>query len=386
MKLFRDLYPSILFVIGFALTLFISASEMVLMNSWLEEKTSLQESTYVYERKLAIVTEYSQEEADLVTDRNSYEAYEKKYYDMAGQLLAHLKTKSGNVCVNSICASIGAGMVSEQVGIVVSYNEPLARKLQSGKYPESLKKEKAIAFVGDDFQGYIEKNGKEAFLRVGLDTFPVYGIYENYSAIEEDNGAYLFYDGLGDTLQNAIKQNISGDLKGGRILITFGSNSEPVEQEVKNFIKYCEEQGMTVQEGALNINQTEKEFYRKAKAGIDILTFVLSLVNCMCLSTLWVKRKRNELVICTAFGMSFGKLMVRILKEVLLLISIAFLIAMAAFAVNQHILGARVVFGGSLAWNFCFSAGVMFIVILTAMVPSFLYCMKIKPAAGLREL
>ncbi|MDD6071568.1 MAG: hypothetical protein PUC12_12280 [Clostridiales bacterium] len=391
MKLFRDFYPSLLLVIGFSLTLCISLSEMVLMDAWVEENTVYKESVYKNQSKLIVYKEYDQAEIDAVMGadkQDEQKALGKKYAIMAERLLEHLMGYNGNVVLENIWLPLGDGGVMEPVNIVFSYHEPLSRELKSGACPEELHRNEPVALVGDSFSGYSQKTGSQSYIWVAQEHMKVMGEFKNYHTMSEDTGVYLFWDCLGGTSKKEILKKVKHDVENGEELrFVFGSNKASVVKDVGQFYSYCMEEGFVVQDAAEPAEPAlDTGSFMKTRTVMNLLTLAVSLVNCVYISMLWIKRRMRELMVCKAFGMETVSIWARVLKDAVKLILLSLLLSMVGMGIYFKLTNQWSLLIGRIDLNLIFLICALVISILAAMIPAFLILLKMEPAKGLRQL
>lgn len=391
-KLFRDFYPSLLFVIGFSLTFCTAISEMLLMDAWFREQTVVGKSAYQYEITWNIEKSREQLEAEaeaIYGIPGGVEQEQEQYEAMAEELIQRMKEGNANAMIRNLYLPIGDGLTPEPVNVVFSYHEPLNRTLTYGSYPDSLESVSRGVYVGSFASYHVREKDGDRQIRFGGELTKVEGEYESTEG--KDASVYVFYDCLGESGKRMVLQRVGWNLSEGfPLYVSFGSDLASVEEQSGQFCQECQKMGLPVEadsgDAGMEVTEGLLKFLKKAKSVIHQITLAVSLVNCFLITMLWITRRKQELLVCKAFGMGSAMLLGRVMKDVagLLLVSFGFsAVFMAGFALVS---GQAVTVSGENAAGILVIVAALLGALTAAMLPAAVVVWSLNPARGLKEL
>ena len=114
------------------------------------------------------------------------------------------------------------------------------------------------------------------------------------------------------------------------------------------------------------------------------ITFGFSLLNCVVISDIWIKRRYKEFVIKRTFGFDMWDIIVNLLKDLLLYCSMATMIAFVAQILYSYVTGKNSIRIEYMVDNMISIAGCMVIIILITVAIPIIRIRRITPATQIR--
>ena len=304
-----------------------------------------------------------------------------------------LKLQKGNVILTNIYIRAGDADVYLPSEIVLKQNEPLVEELQTGRYPtgSELMHHRNCVVIGSGVLQYVKKLGKEKVLSVDDKNYEVLGILKDTTGSGMDDRIILFYDCLYEQTKNEIDDGLR---VGGRTYFTvlYGSNQGTLTEtkRLENWLYQITSQAYftKTENSKLEESYTYKDVREMQRYNTYILYVLFGFCMCSCfiVSSIWVKRRKKELVIRKAFGSGFWKIFGVLLKDVGVMIGISVLFDIVLLIVQTIITGKDWIRQAYMKDNIIYIAISVVVVLIVTMVRPIYQVVRISPAEGTRVL
>ncbi|MDE6231874.1 MAG: hypothetical protein K2M60_00800 [Lachnospiraceae bacterium] len=308
-KFFRERYSTLLLIVGLTLSFFVAVNTLSSLNKLEKEQNNKNRHSYDIEYDMLFGT----------TDEGDEEGYE--YADKLESLIDTLQCKSGNLFLYGYFNFVGDGFGNPVTYVALSINEKFCEKFIWGGLPdkESIENKENTVIVSENLKEYVYDLGSEKYIDIESSPVKVTGMYESYfeENSTKDMDICIFYDCLDENMKNSIKEQADFALK-----ISYGSSelSEREFQENFNTFKTCIENGnyeMVKMDNRKKPSAKNNLLYAKLRLNMIFMYVVLgfTLINCMMISDIWVKRRYNEFVIRRTYGYSLCDMVVLLIKD-----------------------------------------------------------------------
>ncbi|MDE6760228.1 MAG: ABC transporter permease [Lachnospiraceae bacterium] len=323
-----------------------------------------------------------------------YTDYEDEIFDQRPELNADkLTIENGNVILTGVYYPVSDANIYASASIVLKFNEPLVEELLEGRYPtdSEQKHHRNCVVIGTELLKHTKKQGKERILSIDGREYDVLGVLEDMTGYEMDNRIILFYDCLAEKTKRSIDQRLSStgtiDFK-----ILYGSNEGELDEILaleswlyqitdKRYFSVIENE-----EEENNYGYEEARMMREYNKYTLYLMFGFCMCACFVVSSVWVKRRRKELVIRKALGSSFFKVISVILKDIGIMVVISMLFDFILLILQMLITGENWLSGMYMIQNIQFIGVSIGIVLVITMIRPLYTVATISPAEGTRAL
>lgn len=248
--------------------------------------------------------------------------------DNAVEQLSNLFLQCGEVTSEVIFYDgweLGVGNASCTVGMMLSDGEP-PHKLRKGTYDANAEG----VYVGEGYEYLIEKkNGEEVIFRGGA-YLPVLGRFRAKGGVS-DEMLYAYFTTLGDEIQSTwLKERMISYASANRyITICVGSNEEEPSEAVAQLeamVQQYSELSLAKVEANGEIPGEEVEenkLYVIIGEVLNAVVLCVAIVSIFQLTCLWMSRRRGEIAVLRAYGMSRGQIFGRVYNEIVSLVAIS---------------------------------------------------------------
>ena len=310
-KFFREKYSTLLLIVGLTLSFFVAVNTLSSLNKLEKEQNNKNRHSYDIEYDMLFGT----------TAEGDEEGYE--YADKLESLIDTLQCQSGNLFLYGYFNFIGDGFDNPITYVALSVNEKFCEKFIWGGLPdkETIENKENTVIVSENLKGYVYDLAGEKYIDIESSPFKVTGMYESYfeENSTKDMDICIFYDCLDEKMKNSIKEKADFALN-----IAYGSSelSEREFQENFNAFKICIENGNYEMVNIDNRKEPSAKnniLYAKLRLNMIFMYVVLgfTLINCIMISDIWVKRRYNEFVIRRTYGYSLCDMVVLLIKDLL---------------------------------------------------------------------
>lgn len=378
-KFFREKYSTILLIIGLTLSFFVAVNTLSSINKLEVEQNKKNVHSYDTAYDMLFAT----------TEEGDEEGYD--YCGKFEQVINTLECNSGNLFLYGYFNFIGDSFNNPVTYIALSLNEDLCEKFIWGGMPdkESIENRENTVIVSENLKDYVYDSDGEKYIDIDGSPYRVTGMYEAYfdESSSKDMDLCVFYNCLDEKLIYSIKQ------RADFIVEIAYCSSELSEKEFKqnlNSFKTCIEKGNYQIEETGNLNKPSSEnniLYLKLKLNKIFMYVVLgfTLLNCMMISDIWIKRRYNEFVIRRTYGYSTGDMVVLLMKDLSKYIGCALISAIllqtfyAVFSDKTHI--ELTCIKTNLTYLLCITA----VILCSNLLMPIVRIRKILPAQSIRK-
>lgn len=333
----RDKLTSFLLIIGLVLTNLLVLYSVDIMDKWLLESVNKKgEGHCIWQKYYSVEGVADIPNTDGGISEEEEKEIDNKVQEISNQLYSALdkvcllELNDVHVALDQILMLIDGKEKTGNMTFVLSSEEKFYRTLQDGQYLM----DENVCYVGDAIFDS-KKVDEKKYIMLNKEKIYVAGIFKNYKAYGDDQ-VCVYYDKLKqetkesvmEAVQYKIKEKLAYDLS-SNVIISVGSNdsekniSETIEKIENIFSDY---NNIEIKEITLNEENQNTEMEELAKIKFIILMLVLTFVlaNIYQISKLWIFRKRKNIGVVKAFGMSNGKIYMLVLKQLLVHIIVSF--------------------------------------------------------------
>lgn len=365
-KLLRDKYSTILLITGFVLSCFVAVNVLTMMNEVKNQQNRKSKSDYKNTKN------FEREMPEEITK------------DKIEKVVQELHTDNGNVFIYGYYSFVGSGLYNPCIYLIVSENEKADRQFIWGRMPneeERRNKENVIA-AGTNMNPYIQEKDGEKYIEIDSTEYKVVGSYESYDNLNQENNMDIctYYECADEKLKHSVADLAVFNVKyGSSVVVGAAYNNEILKIENVldnngiNESTYYEEDDTLA-----NIKQRINQYFM-------YLTFIFTLINCMVISNIWIKRRYNELVIRRTYGYGMADIIKLVLKDLAVYGGISMIIGIILQTVYAAALGKSMLKLNYAGENLLFFAVILGIIIIVSGLIPVLQIRKIVPASDIRH-
>lgn len=298
-----------------------------------------------------------------------------------------LKLTQGNVII-IFSTVVGNGYSSAPVHIVASYNEPLTEELEKGRFPteNEIAHGRKCVVIGEGLLRFAEQKEKGREITIDGVSYEILGVLKDVTGDGTDNRVIVFH--------NCFAEKTMKGLNGENwFIIEYGSNQGELNQvgelqawlyqfaPPEHFVKINQKDA-----DDLNDARTIEEMMRYYNKYVLYVLFAFCMGACFVVSSVWVKRRRKELVIRMAFGSSFRRVVGVLLKDIGIMMGLSLLINIVLFTIQGVITGEQWIDQSYLVHDLLYLILAGLIVIAVTLIQPLRLVATISPAEGTRAL
>ena len=298
-----------------------------------------------------------------------------------------LKITQGNVIL-VVYTLVGNAYYSAPLHLVISYNEPLVEELKEGRYPsesELIHGRKCIV-VGDRLLHFAEQKGESRVLTIDNESYEILGVLKDNTGNGMDDRLFAFANCIADKTVEAINEESFFEIE-------YGSNLGTVEQtnELEEWLYqfrfpeyFSVVDQMELEEGGDAAYVVH--FIQQYNQYVLHVLFAFCMGACMLVSSVWIKRRRKEMVIRKAIGSGYGKIFGLLFRDIGVMVLLSVLIDLILFAIHSIVTGEVWLEQVYLWDNFIYFVVVSLIMIAITLLQPFYEVITISPSEGTRAL
>lgn len=298
----------------------------------------------------------------------------------------HLNLTKGNVLFvfNTV---VGNGYAIAPIHMVAVFNEPLPEELKEGRFPtdNEIAHGRKCVVIGEGLTRLTEKKKEGTVLKIDGVDYDVTGILKDVAGDGTDNRVFVF--------QSCLAATSANDLDGtSSYFVKYGSNEETQLQTeqllvwLHGFIpdsamEKSEEKEMEMMDGMKTTAQLLHQYTEFALYGL----FIFCMIGCLIVSTIWMKRRKKEMMIRKAFGCKMTGIIAVLLKDLGIMLGIALAGSLAFFLLQGIVTGENWFREEYLFRNLCYLLGAVMLMMVCSFIHPIYMAYKISPVEGTRE-
>ncbi|MCM1158778.1 MAG: ABC transporter permease [Bacteroidales bacterium] len=297
-----------------------------------------------------------------------------------------LNITRGNVIV-VFKTVVGTGYSIAPIHMVISYNEPLVEELQEGRFPtdNEISHGRKCVVVGEGLLRLTEKKENSREMVINGVSYTITGVLKDITGDGNDNRVIVFYPCFSEKSMEDLNGEYWFDIE-------YGSNLGEIEQidELQAWLYRfaAPEHFVTVDSeemNKLNDARTLEQMMNRYKLFVLYGLFILCMGGCFIVSSIWIKRRRKEMIIRKAFGSSFWEISCIIFRDLLMIMGGAILMDIVIFSVQSVVTGKAIMRQEYLYHNLLYLIGAGVAVIFVTLIIPLYTVSKISPAEGTRN-
>lgn len=316
-KYLRDISSSSLMLVGYCLLFFIAFNGIYLVNKMAEKQPDTIVGNYTYKEAFRVL----RQNADTEDGNKEFDQEKNVAY-----VLSALDIKQGNSLVN-LNAVVRGAAGNHSVSVMLSWNEPCNRKLQSGQYPDFEKTEdRQAAVIGEYFLDYVEKIDGKKYININGENYFVSGVFKSLTDNGLDDSLVLFYSDFNAEVKKAINSQLYSNYM-EVVLCGDSGNGRFIEEVKSNIAKnpFYKMMNMDLNaQGGINI------VISKIREVVMIMIILFCIINSFAITNLWLIRRRSEIAVRKACGYSYFQIIKLISFDMLKLMGGAAVLAAMA--------------------------------------------------------
>lgn len=385
-RIYRDIPSSILIVIGFSLTIFVTLVAAGFFGRLIMAENKSKNSDYNMYYFNINHSDRIKEGSDGYYYMYTDEMAEKVHFNDIYNILYKNKL---NFCIQSL-VHIGTSQEIQRLAtFIYSYDNSMPFALKKG-YADFDSEELSVV-IGESIEEYTEKINGTEYLYIDGIYFKVTGVTVNNETGEYDSSIYLT-----GNKKNAVtamaEEDFEIDLMLGATyeMTLYGRNESTLEDVKSTEEEYERDYPVEVEISEEKTEYTEKNLVNRLysnmyKIFLPIL-FIFCINGCYNISYLWIKVRKYDIAIRYTYGYSRFQIYCHILKEMSFLLVNAMIFTLILKLLYVLIFDDI----SSIADNIVYQSGIVicsiFIVLLVTSVGAYRYSKKIIPAEVLKEL
>lgn len=367
-KILRDKYSTCLLIVGFILSCFVAINVLSVMN-----KIKLEQNKYRDEEYKNFNT-FMLENLDDISE------------NQIDKVLNELRTDKGNVYIYGYYSFSGTGLYNPCIYLNLSENEETNQNIVWGRMPDKREADnnEHVVAVGTSMRPYIEETDGEKYITIDSVYYKVVGIYQTYKNLSQEDNMDIctYYECIDEKLKyNIVNFSVFNVKYGSSKLdeVSFQNQIKRIKEVLKDngFVNFIDEKDETVDRMVAAKQQINQYFM--------YVTFIFTLINCMVISNIWIKRRHNELVIRRTFGYSMSDIIKLILKDMSVYAVISLAIGIVLQTIYSYTFGKNMLDMKFVGENALFLLVILgLIVVVSAMIPV-MHIRKIIPSKDIRQ-
>lgn len=298
----------------------------------------------------------------------------------------------GNVIITSEYNQIGDADYYAPMDIVVAYNEPLVEKLQEGRYPTEteIMHQRRCVVIGTGLLRFTKKDGKERVLSIDGMDYEVLGILKDVTGNEMDDRMIVFYDALAERTKARFDKRLEESIDTN---ILYGSNKGTLEesQVLENWLYQTVDKKYFSMVGEDELEDIEYSYeavnmMREYNKYTLYAMFAFCMCACFLVSSVWIKRRRKEMVVRKALGSSFLKVTGILIKDLGIMIGISIIMDVVFLSMQILVTGNNWIRQDYITDNIQNIGMAVAIILFVTMIRPLYIVATISPAEGTRAL
>lgn len=244
-----------------------------------------------------------------------------------------------------------------EVHVLVKGNEEIKLNVA-----EKISNAKGI-YIGKSLEKYIGELSEKDEIVIDNKEYAVTGILENNMASDVDNSMFFIWDECDSKTRKMITQSVVDYIKEGFFKVIYESDDD-IDEAVENFDKCLEEYGIyDLGAETLYSGDYQNYWYKYYNYIFIVISLIFSVVNCSCVSALWMNHRRHEIAIRLAYGYRKLDLFGVILKDAFFICIVSYMIALFLVMLFSYSLHLKNLFQDILG-KLCMSFSAMVVILI----------------------
>ena len=300
--------------------------------------------------------------------------------------LKRLDITKGNVVLvfNTV---VGNGYSIAPIHLAIVMNEPLVEEVKKGRFPtenEIIHGRKCVV-IGEGLKRLTEKTQEGEVLKIDGINYDVIGMLKDNLGNGTDKRVIMFQNCYAESLLNELGGSYS-------YFVKYGSNFHDELETAKllawlhrfipnDALKESENSSIESMDDLKNKAQLLREYIRFALYGL----FLFCMIGCVIVSTIWIKRRRKEIVVRKALGSDLRTIVFVMFHDIGILMGTALLMSCVVIGLQSLLSGEAWIRKEYIVQNLLFLIVSFFFIMILTMVQPIYTAMKVSPAEGTKE-
>lgn len=367
----KDPVVTVLLMISFILSFFLVLNGLRMYQNIQIITTQKQEEKYAHQYAL---TYYPPSE---------YSEHEKK--EEFTEFIPYLKCEQGNITLHGLYGIIGGAYQEYPLEIVMASQETIKYKMAWGE----VSREPYTVVIDKTMESECIKKQDGLYISIEEEWYKVTGEFNDSSELGEDSHVLLTYDSISKELIKKIYENLSQIGFSYQILYETDGTLEKkdiskLEQWAEQWLNEGFEIGEIVEEKD-EVKEVVSATARNMALSIVKVLFCFSILNCMVVTDLWVKRRKREFIIRKAFGENNMQILKHLFKELGIFAGISCILVFILETIFYQINGEEFLDLNNFLFHLVAVFGIICVVIVVTLILPMRKIMKIEPAIGIGE-
>ena len=266
-------------------------------------------------------------------------------------------------------------------------NEPLVEEVEEGRFPteNEIEHGRKCVVIGEGLKRLTEETQAGEVLRIDGNPYDVLGTLKDITGDGTDNRVLVFQDCFSETLINGLDGSYS-------YFVEYGSNVESELQTdrllawLHRFIPDSKiKESIDGQIDTMYDMKTMAQLLRQYIKFVLYGLFAFCMIGCLIISTIWIRRRRKEIIIRKALGSGMTAIVIVLLRDLGIMMGMALLMSCAAISLQSLLSGESWIRDEYMFHNLFYLFGAVMLTILLTFIRPFYTAFKINPAEGTRE-
>lgn len=297
-----------------------------------------------------------------------------------------LDITKGNVII-VFNAVVGNGYSIAPIHLVSVLNEPLVEEVEEGRFPteNEIEHGRKCVVIGEGLKRLTEETQEGEVLRIDGIAYDVLGTLKDITGDGTDNRVLVFQNCIAETLINGLDGSYS-------YFVEYGSNVES-ELQTERLLAWLHrfipdskiKESIDGQIDSMDDMKTMAQLLRQYIKFVLYGLFAFCMIGCLITSTIWIRRRRKEIIIRKALGSGMTAIVIVLLRDLGIMMGMALLMSCAAISLQSLLSGESWFREEYMFHNLLYLSGAVLLTILLTFIRPFYTASKINPAEGTRE-
>lgn len=387
-KIFRDIPSSVLLIIGFCLTMFVTMVSCEFIDRLIGNANEAGNNKYNTYYLSFTHSERIIEDAGELIYTYVEDSAEKIYFNDIYDIM----TENGlDFCISNF-VSIGESQETQRnATYIYTFDGNYPFVLQEGKL--NNEQDALSVVIGESIKEYTEKIDGKDYLYINGNYYRVAGVSVNNETGGYDSSIYMLGGRESDSENySEAEVEFQSDIGAGSTaeMLIYSEDASIVDSINKAKEKCEKNYPVDISVSTEETEYTEKNITNRIYENLNKIflpiLFLFCINGCYSISYLWIKARKYDIAVKYTFGYSKGQVYSWIIREMSVLIGISVTITMILKIIYDLLCNGNMMFMDKMIYNIAIIAGSAVVTLLVTSVGAYRYSCKVIPAEVLKEL
>lgn len=372
-RFFKDPVVTILLMVSLTLSFFLVLNGLQMYQNIEAAATQRIEERYAYTYMISYTPPNEYTENGVEESEENIEEY-----------IPYLNCQRGNISVKGFNGIIGEAFEEYPLEILLSSKEKVKYKMDWGEISE----EPYTVVIDRDLEKEAVQKEEGLYISIAGEWYRVTGVFASSPELEEDSHVLLTYGGVDQKLKQTIYKNFS--YIGFPYEIIYETDQQPEETDLlllEQWAKKWLNSDLVIEECQEDDTVSDNVSSSVAELTLSIVKVLLlfSMVNCIVVTDLWLKRRKKEFIIRKAFGESNMQIMKHLFLELGKFALLSCILVLMLETGYYKLLGESFLDWSKFFRNMLYVLLAVCLIVLAALILPMQKIMRLEPAAGMSE-